>query len=229
MRLKTLFAIMLFIVPTSIAAFSQQTDVTQFAILGAYSYFSTPSLNSAQRGFDGELGINVRSWLTLGGDFSYSSGHSSLVPSELSLTVQAELAPIIPHLPPGFMLAVPYDSATYTYEVGPQFNYRRLKKVTFFARPALGALHAKFATKPDNPLLQEIVAGLVGPALGKSDTTVFYGFGGGISWELTPHFGIGITSDFIHYHFFSDLLDGGRNSVRFAVGTKVGFGKNIIK
>jgi hypothetical protein len=229
MHPKPLFVLILFIVLTSPSSFSQQTDITEFAIVGAYSYLSTPSLNLTQRGFDGELGVNVRSWLAFGGDFSYNSGHSSLVPNQLSSSVQAQLAPIIPHLPRGFILAVPYNSATYTYEAGPQFSYRRLKKITFFARPALGALHAKFTAKPDNPLLQQIVVGILGPSLAKSDTAVFYGFGGGITWEVTPHFGIGVASDFVHYHFFSDLLDGGRNSVRFTVGTKFGFGKNIIK
>jgi hypothetical protein len=229
MRRKGLFVVILFIVRASLSCLSQQTDVPEFAILGGYSYLSAPSLNLTQRGFDSELGVNVRSWLALGGDFSYNSGHSSLLPTQLSSSAQASLAPILPHLPPGFILAVPYNSATYTYEAGPQFNYRRLRKITFFVRPSLGAIHAKFTARPDNPLLEKIVAGLTGPTLGKSDTAVFYGVGGGIIWEVTPHFGIGVASDFVHYNFFSDLLDGGRNSVRITVGTKFGFGKNIIK
>ena len=229
MRPKALFVVPLFIVLASLSCLSQQAEVPEFALIGAYSYLSTPSLNLTQRGFDGELGVNLRSWLALGGDFSYQSGHSSLLPTYLSSSAQALLAPILPHLPPGFILAVPYNSATYTYEVGPQFNYRRLTKITFFGRPSLGAIHGKFTARPDNPLLAKIVAGLTGPTLGKSDTRVFYGFGGGIVWEVTPHFGIGVASDYVHYNLFSDLLDRGRNSARITVGTKVGFGKNIIK
>lgn len=229
MRPKILSAVILSVVLTSLTSFSQQTEVTQFAVFGAYSYLSTPSLNLTQRGIDADFGFNVRSWLTLGGDFSYNTGHSSLLPNYLSSSAQAKLAPILPLLPPGFVLAVPYDSSTYTYEAGPQFNCRRLKKVTFFGRPALGALHVNVSLKPGNPILEQIVAGLVGPSLGKSDTVVFYGFGGGITWEATPHFGIRVAADFVHYDFFSDLLNGGRNSVRLTVGPKFGFGKNIIK
>ena len=238
MRPKTLSAVLLFILAASLTSFSQQTDIRQFSAFGAYSYLSTPSLNLTQRGFDGDFGVNVRSWLTLGGDFSYGSGHSSLFPNHLSASAQAQLAPILPLLPPGFILAVPYNSSTYTYEAGPQFNYRHLKHVTFFARPALGALHASFTAKPGNcgqpqlqcgPILTQIVGALVGPSLSKSDTVVFYGFGGGITWEATPNFGLRIATDFVHFNYFSGLLDGGRNSVRVTVGTKFNFGKNIVK
>ena len=152
MRPRTLSVVLLFVLLTTLTCFSQQTDIRQFCAFGAFSYLSTPSLNLTQRGFDGDFGVNVRSWLTLGGDFSYDGGHSSLVPNDLNAATQAKLAPILPLLPPGFVLAVPYNSSTYTYEAGPQFNYRRFKKVTLFARPALGALHANFTAKPEaNP------------------------------------------------------------------------------
>ncbi len=238
MRLKTFFAVILFLALATLTCFSQQTDIRQFSAFGAYSYFSTPSLNLVQRGFDGDFGVNVRPWLTLGGDFSYGSGNSSLLPNHLSPAVQAQLAPIIPHLPPGFVLAVPYNAKDYTYEAGPQFNYRGIKKFTLFARPALGAIHSTFNAKPQNcgqpelhcqQIITQIVTGLVGPSLSKSDTVVFYGFGGGVTWEATPNFGLRAAVDYVHYNFFSNLLDGGRNSVRLTVGTKFNFGKNIVK
>ena len=147
-----------------------------FSAFGAYSYLSTPSLNLTQRGFDGDFGVNLRSWLTLGGDFSYDTGHSSLLPKDLSAANQAKLAPFLPLLPPGYVLAVPYNSSTYTYEAGPQFNYRGMKKVTLFARPALGALHANFTAKPERPNRPDDCRR---PAergkTSKSDTVVFYG------------------------------------------------------
>ena len=237
MRPRTLSVALLFVLLASLTCFSQQTDVRQFSTFGAFSYLSTPSLNLTQRGFDGDIGYNWKSWLTMGFDFSYNSGHSSLVPNDLSSSAKASLAPILPLLPPGFVLAVPYNSSTYTYEAGPQFNYRHFSKVTLFARPALGALHANFTAKPGQcgqpqlgcgPILTEIVTGLVGSSLSKSDTVVFYGFGGGVTWEATPHFGLRVAADMVHYNFFSNLLDGGRNSVRVVVGTKFSFGKNII-
>ncbi len=90
MRPKILSSIvLLFVLLTAVSCFSQQTDVTQFAAFGAYSYLSTPSLNLTQRGFDGDFGYNYRSWLTLGFDFSTFDGHTSLFPSDLSQSTQA--------------------------------------------------------------------------------------------------------------------------------------------
>ena len=69
----------------------------------------------------------------------------------------------------------------------------------------------------------------MGKSMSQSDTVLFYGFGGGMTWEATPHFGIRVAADFVHYNMFSDLLDGGRNTVRVTVGTKYSFGRNIMK
>ena len=228
MRRIFLCVLAFFLLSATLSCFAQQTDIRQFASYYAYSYLSTPSLNLTQRGFDGDLGYNVNKWLTMGFDFSYFSGHSSLLPDHLNGATQAKLAPFLPLLPPGFQLTVPYDSATYTYEAGPQFNYRRFKKLTLFVRPALGALHANFDAKP-NPLVKPVVAGLLGGSTSASDTVVFYGFGGGATWEINPHFGLRVATDFARYNFFSGVLDGGRNSVRLSVGTKFGFGKNILQ
>ncbi len=228
MRPRILSLVFLLLLLSSLTCFSQQTDIRQFSAFGAYSYLSTPSLNLTQRGFDGDFGVNVRSWLTLGGDFSYASGHSSLVPNDLNAATQAKLAPFLPLLPPGYVISVPYNSSTYTYEAGPQFNYRGMKKVTLFARPALGALHANVTVKPGDPIAQLLVLNLLGSNPSRSDTVVFYGFGGGATWEITPNFGLRIASDYVHYNFFSNLLNGGRGSVRVVVGTKFSFGKNIL-
>src|ERR1019366_1859646 len=128
----------------------------------------------------------------------------------------------------GYVISVPYNSATYTYEAGPQFNYRGMKKVTLFVRPALGALHANVTVKPGDPIAKLLVGGLLGTNLTRSDTVVFYGFGGGATWEITPNFGLRVATDVVHYNFFSNLLNGGRNSVRVVVRTKFSFGKNIL-
>ena len=229
MRRSFVCVLTLFLLLTVITCVSQQTDIRQFSAFGAFSYLSTPSLNLTQRGFDGDFGVNVRSWLTLGGDFSYGSGHSSLLPNDLNAATQAKLLPYLHLLPPGYVLAVPYNSSTYTYEAGPQFNYRRLQHVTFFVRPALGALHGTFTAKPGDPITAAIVSGLLNGKTSSSDTVVFYGFGGGITWEITPNFGIRAATDFVHFNYFSNILDGGRNSVRVTVGTKYSFGKNILK
>jgi hypothetical protein len=229
MRRLLLCVLALFLVSTALTCFSQQTDIRQFAVFGAYTYLATPSLNLAQRGFDGDLGYNVRSWLTFGFDFGYYTGHSTLLPNDLSAATLVTLGPFLPLLPTG----VPYNISTQTYEAGPQLNCRRLKKVTFFVRPALGALHAN--AKVSNAFLAAnppaLSAGLCVLLNGcsKNDTVPFYGFGGGMTWEITPHFGLRVASDFAHYDFFSGLLNGGRNSVRISIGPKFGFGKNILE
>jgi len=238
MRLKTLSVIVLFVLFTSLIGFAQQTDIPRFSTFEAFSYYATPSLNLVQRGIDADFGVNVRPWLTLGFDFSYGDGGSTLFPHSLSQSVLAQLAPILPTLPPGFVLAVPYSAQDYTYEAGPQFNYRHFKKFTLFARPALGAIHVAFKTEPQacgqpqlgcQIILTQILNQLVGPSLSKSDTVVFYGFGGGVTWEATRNVGLRVATDFVHENFFSGLLDGGRNSFRLTVGTKFSFGKNIVK
>ncbi|HVP50727.1 MAG TPA: outer membrane beta-barrel protein [Terriglobales bacterium] len=231
---RLLFCVLaLLLLSTAIPGFSQQTDVRQFVVFGAYTYLNTRSLNLIQRGFDGDLGYNYRSWLSFGFDFGYYDGHNTIYPKDLSPAGLALLAQLGP-LPPGF--GVPFNINTQTYEAGPQLNYRHLKKVTLFVRPALGALHTTAKVR------QQFLAGLnqMQPGLAtqfcaillgcsKNDTVPFYGFGGGISWEITPHFGLRATGDFAHYNFFGSLLNGGRNSVRFSIGPKFSFGKNILE
>ena len=242
MRRLLFCALTLFLVSTALPTFSQQTDVRQFVVFGADTYLATPSLNLAQRGFDGDLGYNYRSWLSLGFDFGYYSGHSTLLPNDLSAAAQAAIAAFVGGLPPAeqplaaafFSNGVRYNISTYTYEAGPQLNYRHFKKVTFFVRPALGALHAKAAVRKEfydaNPPFTAAACTLLNLAgCGKADTVPFYGFGAGVSWEINPHFGIRATTDFAHYNFYSGLLNGGRNSVRVSIGPKFSFGKNILQ
>ena len=229
MRRSILLHLLLFLFLSVVTCLAQQEYVSRYSAFGAFSYLGTPSLNSVQRGFDGDFGVNLRSWLTLGGDFSYGSGSTTLLPNQLNAATQAKLAPYVPlFVAKGIPLAVPYNSTTYTYEAGPQFNYRGLKHFTLFARPALGALHSTITAKPGNPYIANIVTGLVGSSMSSSDTVLFYGFGGGITWEATPHFGIRVATDFVHYDMFSNILNGGRNTVRVVVGTKVSWGKNIL-
>ena len=111
MRRSFVCVLALFLLLTALTCFSQQTDIRQFSTFGAFSYLSTPSLNLTQRGFDGDFGVNGRSWLTLGVDFSYNNGHSSLLPNALNSATQAKLAPYLPLFHQlGILLAVPYNA-----------------------------------------------------------------------------------------------------------------------
>jgi Outer membrane protein beta-barrel domain len=209
------------------AAFAQQDYVSRFDTFGGYSYFTSPKLNLTERGFNGEVGWNVKRWVALGFDFSILRGHSSLLPSELNPTVQAQLAPIFATLPPGTVISVPYNAQTETYSAGPQINIRHWKPVTLFVRPALGALHETVTAKPNSALTGLLVNSLIGPSGKVTDTAVFYGFGGGIDWNVSRHFAVRTGADFVHFTVFKSLLNGGRNSVRVSVGPAVRWGGDV--
>lgn len=222
------FCVLAFLLVTSaLNCFSQQTDIRAYSVIPMFTYFSTPSLNLSTRGFNGDLAHNVRPWLSLGFDYSTSSGNSSLLPSSLNAATYAKLKYALGGtVPPG--LAVPYGTSITTFQAGPQVNIRKLKKFTFGVRPALGILHAKFQANP-SLATAPLVAGLLGGKLSAADNAVFYGFGGSVTWEATPHFGLRCAADLAHYNFFGAMLNGGRNTVRFSVGPKFSFGRNIVR
>lgn len=222
---RLLFCVLcLFLLSATLTCLAQQKEILQYSVIAGYSYLDTPSLNLSQRGLNTDVAQNVRPWLSLGFDFSWFSGYSTLLGSYLNSATQAKLGQMGI---PASLVAVPYTSSTYTYQVGPQFNYRRLKHVTLFARPALGLLHAKIQTNPGP--YAPIVSSLLGGKLSSADNTVFYGFGGGATWEITPHFGLRGTADFARFNFFPNTLNGSRNGVRLSVMPKFGFGKNIAQ
>jgi hypothetical protein len=227
--MRKIVVVVLLILMLSAVGYSQQAYVSRFDGYGAYSYFTSPGLNLVARGFNGEFGVNVFRWAAMGFDFSVMDGHSSLGLPQLNPTVQAQLAPLLGSLPPGVSVAVPYDARIYTYSAGPQINIRKLKQVTFFVRPALGALHADVTARPNSVLTTTLVNLLVGPSGQKSDTVVFYGFGGGMDFNVSKHFAIRTAADFVRMNMFSNLLNGPYNNVRVTVGPTFRFGKNVEK
>ncbi|HSY13715.1 MAG TPA: outer membrane beta-barrel protein [Verrucomicrobiae bacterium] len=236
MRPKTLsIVVLLFIFITSLTCVSQQTYVNRFDAYAGYGYFSTPSLNLSQNGFNTEFGWNWKTWLALGFDFSVFTGDNVITPnmlnSGLQQTLAGEIAELqaIGELPPGYALRMPTSSTTYTYSAGPQINIRHFKPVTFFVRPALGSLHEVATLHPQDPFASQVAVVLAGPNMQKTDTVTFYGFGGGMDFNLTKHFGVRTAADYVHYNMFSNVLGSSQNSVRFSVGPTFRFGGNIVK
>jgi hypothetical protein len=230
MRHKIVGGLILFVLLTTLSCFSQQEFVSRYDAYGSYSTLSTPSLNLIQRGFDGEFGWNARRWVALGGDFSVFTGHTTLLPTSLNKKTQAALAPYIPLLvSKGIPVVLPFNSTTYTYSAGPQFNFRKFKAVTLFARPALGALHVSITAQPNNPYMAAIAAGMLGKSMQSSDTVLFYGVGGGMDFNVSKHFGLRTAADFVWYDMFSNLLNGSRSTIRFTVGPTFRFGPNVEK
>ncbi len=231
---RLLPCVLAFLFLSTLTCFSQQSEVLKYQVIGGYSYLHTPSLNLAQRGFNGDIATNVRPWLSMGFDFSVFTGYSTLLPNYLNSATQVKLAQALAQMGNPPIGGIPYSSSTFTYQAGPQFNYRKFKHVTLFVRPALGLLHAKIQTHPEGcgiyqPQCTALVSGLLGGKFSSADNSIFYGFGGGATWEINPHFGLRATADFARFNFFPNTLNGSRNAVRLSVMPKFGFGKNIMR
>jgi hypothetical protein len=207
---------------------AQQKEIPQFTAIGGFTYLSTPSLNLVTRGFNGDFAANVRPWMSMGFDFSTSSGDNTVIPKYLNTATQLKLAAMLPTGYPVSAVTVPTGISVQTYQVGPQLNYRHFRHLTLFVRPALGLLHAKIQTHPITGTAP-LVSALLGGKLSSSDNVLFYGFGSGMSWEITPHFGLRTSVDLARYNMFSDTLNGARNAVRISVMPKFSFGKNIVR
>lgn len=214
--------------------YGQQSNVERYDLYSGFTALSTPHLNLTERGYHLQAGVNWRSWLATGFDFAYVTGHSSLTPSMLKPSLAAQIDGEIAaleaarQLPPGYMLYVPTDSSTQTYAAGPQLSYRRWGFVTLFARPSIGAVHQTATPHPNaaDPFAVGVTE-LLAPSGKKTDWQGFYGFGGGMDWNLTRHIALRTQMDLVYWHLFNDLLDGNW-TVRYSFGPTLRFGDNIL-
>ena len=217
---------------SSFSALAQQTDVERYDLYAGFAGFETPWLNLAQRGFHMQAGENVRSWLSVGFDYSEANGHNALTTKVLKPSLQQELAAEIEALiaegaiPPNYQLIVPTDAFSQTFAFGPQLEYRHYKPLTLFVRPSLGAIRQRVTAHPADPVSTAIVTQLI-PAGYKVDWQGFYGFGGGLDWNATRHFGVRAQSDLVYWRLFNDLLANGTWTTRYSIGVSYHFGRNI--
>jgi hypothetical protein len=222
---------MLPLIPRTSAA--QQTEVSQYDVYNGFTYFETPGLNLAERGYNLQVGRNMSKWLAIGFDYSIVSGHNSLTPNLLTTTLQQQLGELIEELieegviPPDYQLVVPTDAFSQTMALGPQIEYRHFKPVTLFVRPSIGVIRQRVTPHPTDPVATEIVQQLL-PQGYKVDWQSFWGFGGGFDWNATHHFGLRMQADLVYWTLFSELLKNGSWTVRFSVGPTIKFGKNIL-
>ena len=210
----------------SVGAFAQQNYVGRYEGYAAYSYLNSPDLSLQQNGFNTQAGVNLRRWLAVGFDYSVQSGSGTLVPGSLKPSLQALLPPI-----PG--LYVPFDATTQTFAGGPQLAYRHFRRVTLFIHPTLGAIHESIALKPHDATTTAIVQGLVAAKIlsstSPSDTTYFYGVGGGGDLNMSKHVHLRCDLEYVHTFLFSDLLASPRNALRVSVGPTFAFGSNVAR
>ncbi len=224
--------VLFLIVAASFPAFSQQTDVRRFDLFTGYTFLDSPHIGLFENGFHTQLGYQARTWLSLGFDYSISTGDLTLVPSLLPLSLRQQIAAQIAaleaagRLPPGYSLMVPATSVTQTFALGPQYSYRHFKRLTLFARPSLGLVR-EVATPHARDPFAAAVAMQLAPSGKKLDWTGFYGFGGGADIILSRHISWRTQADLVWDHLFSDVLRDGRWTVRFSVGPAFNFGRNI--
>lgn len=215
-------------------AFAQQSYVGRYDLYGGFTYLASPDFNLDQRGFHLQAGLNARTWLALGFDYSISNGHSDITPNLLTSALQQQLGGQLVVLagagliPVNYSLTVPLDATTQTFAAGPQLEFRHWQKVTLFVRPSIGAIHETATLHGTDPISDMIVAQLA-PNGKKEDWTGFYGFGGGTEFNFGDHFSLRMQADFVHSHLFSDVLRNGRNTVRLSIGPAFHFGHNIAK
>lgn len=256
--MKKLFLAVL-LLTLSTGAFAQQDYVGRYDFFTGFSYLDSPKLNLQQRGFNTQLGVNLRRWLAFGVDYSIQEGRASLVPSDLKTKYATPLNQLVAAgeagafaalppagfgilLPAGYKLYAPFDATTQTYTIGPQLAFRHFKKVTLFVHPSIGAIHENISLNPHDAFTQYIVVpALLGklPAVGATtpviqttkpnDTTYFYGLGGGADYNITKHIHIRADIEFVHVYLYSGILADSRNSVRLSFGPTFNFGKNVSR
>jgi hypothetical protein len=212
---------------------AQQTNVTRFDAYAGYAFLDSPAIGLFENGFQLQAGVRPNTVVSLGFDYSRSTGNLTLTPNLLTTALQAELGAQLAGLvhagviPPNYTLVVPADSVTQEFAAGPQFHYRHFKHLTLFLRPSIGAIHERATPKPGDPIATAIAQQLA-PGGYKADWARFYGFGYGFDVLLTNHLAIRTQGDLVHDHLFSDLLQNGRWTVRFSIGPAFNFGPNIV-
>ncbi len=212
--------------------FGQQDYVGRFDAFGGFTYLNSPHVSLAEKGFHLQTGVRVVRWLSLGFDYSRATGDLTLTPNLLPSALAGQLAEQIAalqaagRLPAGYALVVPSSSTTQTFAAGPQVASHRWKLLTLFLRPSVGLIHEVAMPHPGDPFATGVVQSLA-PSGQKTDTVLFYGFGGGGDVNITKNFGIRIQADFVHDHLFKDILKDSRNTVRFSIGPTVQFGGNV--
>jgi hypothetical protein len=195
-------------------AMAQQTDINRYTIYTGFDSMISPARSLTEYGFDVDFGVTVKPWLGLGGDFGALSGSGTISGSETVYARTLTAAGIPPSA-----IHVPFDSTTYTFAAGPQFYIRKWKKITLLVRPGLGGIHetANLKFPPQLPPLFELLQ-IPPPSAHQTDTTWFFGMGGGCDFNVSRRVGLRITVDWINTHLFSSLLTDRQNYVRFTIG-----------
>jgi hypothetical protein len=226
----------LFLAPLILAphVFAQQDYVGRFDLYSGFAWFDSPSAKLQERGYHLQAGVNLKTWLAFGFDYSLVTGTLTLTPDLLKQSLANEIAAQLAQLaaagllPPGYQVAVPTGSTTQTFAAGPQLEYRHFRRITLFIHPSIGAIYELATPHPGDPISAGIVAQLA-PSGKKTDWEPFYGVGGGADLNFMRYFSVRLQADYVHNDLFSDILKESRNTVRLSIGPAFHFGKNIVQ
>jgi hypothetical protein len=215
-------------------AHGEQNYVSRYDFFAGYTMLDAPKISLFENGFHFQFGVRPKTWYSLGFDYSIASGSMTLTPNLLTNSVQQQLTGLFQQLaaagqlPAGYTLSLNSNSTSQTITAGPQLAYRHFSKITLFLRPSVGAIHDAATPQPSDAISKLVVAALA-PSGKKTDTTAFYGFGGGVDYIFSKHISVRVQADLVYQHLFSDLLQSGMLTTRFSIGPCFNFGKNIAR
>lgn len=216
-------------------AFGQQDYVARFDAYGGYAFLDSPHVSLFENGFAAQVGARPRRWLSLGFDYSRTSGDLTLTPNLLLDSLQQSLGAqltqmVAAHMiPANYALVVPTHSVTQTFAAGPQLAYRGMKHATLFWRPVFAGIIHEVATPMPADAIATAVVKQLAPEGKKTDNVMFIGFGGGFDILLSKHIGWRTQADLVYDHLFNDMLKDARFTVRFSAGPCFNFGGNVSK
>jgi hypothetical protein len=202
---------------------AQQTYVSRYDVYAGFADIDSPMLGLNEHGFHAQAGMNMRTWLSVGADYSEGTGSQILT---TDLLTPALMTMVLGTQPAGYHLAVPTDASTQTFAFGPQLVDRHYSKLTLFVRPSLGALRERAVPHAVDGY-QTLLISVLAPAGFKLDWTGFYGFGGGAEVAVSKHIGLRGQMDVVYNHPFNDILADGRWTYRYSVGPSFHFGRNV--
>jgi hypothetical protein len=216
------------------AAQAQQSYVGRYDAYAGFADLESPALGLNQTGYHIQLGMNMRSWMAAGFDYTNANGTMILTPNELptaqAQTVAGEIAYLesIGSLPPGYALRVNTDSFLQEFAMGPVFNYRHFSRLTLFTHPSLGAFRIRATPHGTDPFALAVVSKLTSGTGIKLDWTGFYGGALGMDYNVTKHLALRAQWDMVYQHPFNDILANGFWTERYSFGPNFQFGRNIL-
>jgi len=208
--------------------------VGQFLVYSGFMNLNSPHISLSEPGIHIQTGMRWSRHISMGFDYSRGTGDTTIGLDLATPALQNYIKPLLAQaiaagaLPPNYVAALKFSSVTQTFAAGPEFPYRRFKRFTPYIRPSVGLI-AETATAHPADLITKLLVKQIAPTGQESMSTLFYGVGGGIAFNITKHFSLVTQVDFVHDHLFPDLLKDGRNSIRLSIGPGVQFGNNVTR